>query len=48
MKKNMRKRVWISIGIAVAVVLLLWWLYAATLITEDENESVQDPLEQTN
>lgn len=48
MKKSMTKKIWIYLGIAVAVVLLLWWLFAATLITEDENESVQDILEQTN
>lgn len=44
----MKRKVWITIGVIIAIALLLWWLYAATLITEDENESVQDIFEQTN
>lgn len=38
-----KRKVWITVGVSIAIVLLLWWLYASTLLTEDENESVQDP-----
>ena len=38
MKKNTKRQIWIAIGVFVAAVLLLWWLYAATLINEDVNE----------
>lgn len=48
MKMEKRKKFWLYLGVALATILLLWWLFAATLITEDENESVQDVFEQTN
>ncbi|WP_455671979.1 hypothetical protein [Phocaeicola sp.] len=34
----MKNRLWIRIGAIVLAVLLLWWLYWAILVDEDENE----------
>ena len=28
---------WIRLGVALLIVLLLWWLYVAILVNEDEN-----------
>lgn len=34
----MKRTFWVRIGVAVLAMLLLWWLYWAILIDEDENE----------
>ena len=33
----MKKEFWIRLGVALLIVLLLWWLYVAILVNEDEN-----------
>lgn len=35
--KNRKNNIWITIGVIVICVLLLYWLFARTLIVEDEN-----------
>ena len=32
----MKREFWIRLGVALLIVLLLWWLYMAILIDEDE------------
>lgn len=34
----MKQKLWVRIGAVALAVLLLWWLYWAILIDEDENE----------
>ena len=34
----MKRKFWIRIGAVALAVLLLWWLYWAILVDEDENE----------
>lgn len=46
MKKNNNRKIWVGIGVAVAIVLLLWWLYSAILIDEDINEMTQNLVQQ--
>lgn len=39
MKKSMKRRqnnIWITVGVIVICVLLLYWLFARTLLVEDE------------
>ena len=33
----MKKEFWSRLGVALLIVLLLWWLYVAILVNEDEN-----------
>lgn len=37
-KQDMKQKLWVRIGAVALAVLLLWWLYWAILIDEDENE----------
>lgn len=32
----MKRKFWIRLGVALLIVLLLWWLYVAILVDEDE------------
>lgn len=32
----MKREFWIRLGVALLIVLLLWWLYVAILVDEDE------------
>lgn len=32
----MKHKFWIRLGVALLIVLLLWWLYVAILVDEDE------------
>ena len=32
----MKRGFWIRLGVALLIVLLLWWLYVAILVDEDE------------
>lgn len=32
----MKREFWIRLGVALLIVLLLWWLYMAILVDEDE------------
>ena len=42
--KCMKRKLWIRIGAVLLAGLLLWWLFWAILIDEDENEqSLPDP-----
>lgn len=36
----MKRKLWIRIGAVVLAALLLWWLFWAILIDEDENEGL--------
>lgn len=36
MKRN-KNNVWLTVGVIVICVLLIYWLFARTLIVEDEN-----------
>ncbi len=36
----MNKKFWIRLGVAVLIVLLLWWLYVAVLLNEDAEEEL--------
>ncbi len=36
----MNRKFWIRLGVALLVVLLLWWLYMAMLVNEDEGLAV--------
>ena len=36
----MKRKFWIRLGVALLVVLLLWWLYMAMLVNEDEGLAV--------
>lgn len=39
LKRNkMKRKLWIRIGAVVLAALLLWWLFWAILIDEDEND----------
>ncbi len=35
--KNRKNNIWLTIGVIVVCVLLIYWLFARTLIVEDEN-----------
>lgn len=42
--KKRRNNIWLTIGVIIVCVLLLYWLFARTLIVEDENfESTDVP-----
>lgn len=32
----MKRKLWIRLGVILLIVLLLWWLYMAILVNEDE------------
>ena len=32
----MKRKFWIRLGVSLLIVLLLWWLYVAILVDEDE------------
>lgn len=36
----MKREFWIRLGVAILIVLLLWWLYVAILVDEDEGLAV--------
>ena len=36
----MRKQFWVRLGVAVLIVLLLWWLYVAILLNEEETDEL--------
>lgn len=36
----MNRKFWIRLGVALLVVLLLWWLYMAMFVNEDEGLAV--------
>ena len=42
-----RRKVWVSVGVVVLCVLLLWWLYVAILVDEDANEQDAQATEQS-
>lgn len=44
--KCMKRKLWIRIGAVLLAVLLLWWLYWAILVDEDENEQEMPATEQ--
>ncbi|MEG1750129.1 MAG: hypothetical protein RRZ65_05440 [Tannerellaceae bacterium] len=35
-----RKKIWLGIGVAIAVVLLIYWLFAGTLLQEEANPDI--------
>lgn len=35
--KNRKNNIWLTVGVIVICVLLIYWLFARTLIVEDEN-----------
>lgn len=48
--KKRKNNIWLTVGVIVICVLLLYWLFASSLIVEDENfESTDIPatIEQT-
>lgn len=47
MKKYNKRKIWTIVGVVVAAILLLWWLYAAILINEDINELTFNVTSQT-
>ncbi len=38
----MKREFWIRLGVALLIVLLLWWLYVAILVDEDEGLAAVD------
>lgn len=42
----MKRKLWVRIGAVALAVLLLWWLYWAILVDEDENEQSLPATEQ--
>lgn len=38
----MKREFWIRLGVALLIVLLLWWLYVAILVGEDEGLAAVD------
>lgn len=47
MKKMKKKHIWLVIGAIIACFLLLYWLFAGTIIEEDSNLNISpEPLEQ--
>lgn len=45
MKK--RKKIWTILAVIIAIILLLYWLFAATMVEEDEGENYQTAPETT-
>ena len=33
----MERKFWVGLGVLLLIVLLLWWLYVAMLVNEDES-----------
>ena len=44
----MKRESWIRLGVALLVVLLLWWLYMAMLVNEDEGLAVVRMMQNTS
>ena len=38
----MKREFWIRLGVALLIVLLLWWLYMAMVVDEDEAFALAD------
>lgn len=39
---TMKREFWIRLGVALLIVLLLWWLYMAMVVDEDEAFALAD------
>lgn len=38
----MKREFWIRLGVALLIILLLWWLYMAMVVDEDEAFALAD------